>query len=164
MPIYKKVSASLTLLKDYRAESTCRASSHFRNEVLIGVGANIGDVNRRFAHLKVFLQRDRRLNVEKISSVLKNPPFGFLEQEDFHNLVIKVSTNMQAKTFMQFLLRSEKKFQRVRSFQDAPRTLDLDMIFFNNVSMKTEFLTLPHPHYQDRDSVVIPLKQIKEYR
>jgi len=164
MPLRCRLTQHLTLLKDYRAESTCKRTSSLRYKAVVGVGGNIGDVNRRFAHLKVMLQRDKRVKVEKISSTLKNPPFGFLEQEDFHNLVIKVTTSMQAKAFMQFLLRSEAKFRRERSFSDAPRTLDLDLIFFDNLVMKTDFLTLPHPHYKDRESVVIPLKQIKEYK
>ena len=169
MPLYRRLTHELTWLKSYQAESTSATSRRnrtpsLRHHAVVGVGANIGDVYRRFAHLKVYLLRDKRVQIEKISSVLKNPPFGFLEQDDFYNSVIALKTSMPAKVFMQFLLRSEKRFRRQRSFADAPRTLDLDLIFFDNLVMKTEFLTLPHPHYKQRESVTLPLIQIKEYR
>ena len=85
MSLSLRLSDTLTLYKDYRAESTSKRLRLLRYRAIIGVGANIGDVKRRFAHLKVFFRRDRRVNISKISSILKNPPFGFLNQDDFYN-------------------------------------------------------------------------------
>ncbi len=65
---------------------------------------------------------------------------------------------MRPRELLEFLLRTEKRFGRRRSFANAPRTLDLDLIFFDRVKMKTPRLTLPHPHWAERESVLIPLQ------
>ena len=64
---------------------------------------------------------------------------------------------MTPKKLLNYLLHLEKKFGRKRSFENAPRTLDLDMIFFDNRVINTPSLTLPHPSWSIRESVVIPL-------
>ena len=92
---------------------------------------------------------------------MKNPPFGFTEQEDFLNTTIVIKTSMNARIFLEYLMRLEKKFGRKRSFSNAPRTLDLDIIFFDNLVMDTDKLTLPHPAWMERESVLIPLSGLR---
>ena len=164
MPLFRRLTPALTLIKSYRFESTCSYHHHYRHSAIIGVGGNVGDVMRRFYKLKRYINAQKGMALVKVSPILKNPPFGYCDQEDFYNLVIKIKTSLGAKELMRFLLRCEKHFRRKRSFKDAPRTLDLDMIFFDNLVMKSDFLTLPHPHYRERLSVTMPLKAIKEYR
>jgi 2-amino-4-hydroxy-6-hydroxymethyldihydropteridine diphosphokinase len=136
--------------------------SSLRHQATVGVGGNIGDVKRRLHHLFIRLQREKRVDVVQTSLILKNPPFGYTKQEDFFNSIILLQTSMQAKQFLTFLLRLEKYFGRTRSFENAPRTLDLDIIFFDNLTLQTERLTVPHPHWQERESVVIPLAGLKK--
>ena len=131
-------------------------TSH-RYEVVVGIGGNVGDVRRRFEHLHFWIQRDKRVALLKTSLILKNPPFGYLSQEDFFNSIIVLKTSMQPKELLAYLMRLEKKFGRKRSFANAPRTLDLDIIFFDNRVIKTEKLTIPHAHWSQRESVLIPL-------
>jgi len=133
-----------------------RKTSH-RYEVVVGIGGNVGDVRRRFEHLFFHIQRDRRVALLKTSLILKNPPFGYLEQEDFFNSIIVLKTSMQPKVFLAYLMRVEKQFGRKRSFANAPRRLDLDIIFFANRVIKTEKLTVPHSDWSQRESVLIPL-------
>ena len=64
---------------------------------------------------------------------------------------------MQPKELLAYLMRVEKYFSRKRTFKNAPRTLDLDILFFDNRVVNTPKLIIPHPHWQERDSVVIPL-------
>ena len=155
-----RLNESLTTFKSLHFNTT-QVSSELRYEVTVGVGGNIGDVRRRFEHLFITLQRDKRVDVLKTSLILKNPPFGFKDQDDFFNSIIVLRTNMQAKVFLDYLMRLEKKFGRRRSFSNAPRTLDLDIIFFDNKIIQTEKLTIPHPSWYKRESVVIPLASIK---
>ena len=61
------------------------------------------------------------------------------------------------------MLRVEKVFGRKRLFKDGPRTLDIDIIFYENVKMETKELTLPHPGWRERESVLIPLSMMKRY-
>ena len=126
----------------------------------IGVGGNLGDVKRRFEHLFVDLKRDKRVEVIETSLILKNPPFGFIDQDDFFNSIIVLETNMQPSVFLDYLMRLEKKFGRARSFANAPRTLDLDIIFFDKRVIQTDKLTIPHAHWSERESVMIPLSGI----
>jgi 2-amino-4-hydroxy-6-hydroxymethyldihydropteridine diphosphokinase len=130
-------------------------------EVTVGIGGNIGDVRRRFEHLFFFLKRDRRVEVLQTSLILKNPPFGYIQQDDFFNSIIILKTAMQPKAFLTFLHRVEKQFGRRRSFANAPRTLDLDILFFDNRHIVTEKLTIPHASWSKRESVVIPLSGVK---
>jgi 2-amino-4-hydroxy-6-hydroxymethyldihydropteridine diphosphokinase len=134
-----------------------KQKSLHRYRAVIGIGGNVGDVKRRFDKLFNFLQKSIFVEVIATSPLLKNPPFGYLEQEDFQNGIIEVATSLHAQQFLYFLLRVEKKFGRKRSFADAPRTLDLDLLFFDYQTIQNRDLTLPHPHWRERQSVVIPL-------
>jgi 2-amino-4-hydroxy-6-hydroxymethyldihydropteridine diphosphokinase len=92
---------------------------------------------------------------------LCNPPFGYSDQSDFHNAVILISTPLDPHELLRYMLYAEKRFGRERSFANAPRTLDLDLIFYDNIELKTRRLHLPHPHWDERDSVVMPLEKME---
>lgn len=131
--------------------------------VLLGIGGNIGDVMRRFEYLLLFLNRSSFLKVIESSPILKNPPFGYTQQDDFYNALLLIETSLTPNALLRYCLDVEKKFGRRRSFQDAPRTLDIDMIFYQGVTMQTTRLNLPHPHWSKRSSVVIPLSYMKRF-
>ncbi len=135
------------------------------NIALIGVGGNIGDTLRRFNHLFYMLKREPKLKILATATILKNPPFGYLEQPYFYNTLLLLETTL---TPMQLLIRLqliENRFRRKRSFKDAPRTLDLDIILFNKRKVaKAPRLIIPHPHYQERESVLKPLESLKGVR
>jgi len=133
----------------------------FRYSVTIGIGGNIADVKRRFEHLFFEIKKQKRVELIQTSLILKNPPFGYVDQDDFFNSIMIIKTDMQAQTFLTYLLRLEKKFGRKRSFENAPRTLDLDIIFFDNRTINTKTLQVPHPSWSKRESVLIPLAGLK---
>ncbi|MEA1954291.1 MAG: 2-amino-4-hydroxy-6-hydroxymethyldihydropteridine diphosphokinase [Campylobacterota bacterium] len=137
------------------------ASSRGGYKVLLGIGGNIGDVARRFEHLFQFFQRDARVRVIETAPILKNPPFGYLKQSDFYNSLMLIETFLKPKALLRYILHTEKLFGRKHLFNDAPRTLDIDMIFYENVSMQTNYLTLPHHGWKQRNSVLIPLSYMK---
>lgn len=157
MYIKRSVNSNLEVSKGLRFPSFGYKKSSYRYEAVVGIGGNVGDVRRRFEHLYVWLQRDKRVSLMRTSLILKNPPFGYKEQEDFFNSIIVLKTSMQPREFLDYLMRLEKKFGRKRSFANAPRTLDLDIIFFDNRVIETKKLTIPHAHWAERESVVIPL-------
>ncbi|WP_345990269.1 2-amino-4-hydroxy-6-hydroxymethyldihydropteridine diphosphokinase [Sulfurimonas sp. HSL1-2] len=127
------------------------------HRAVIGIGGNVGDVVRRFERLLVFLRRDPFINVLSASPLLQNPPFGYTDQPDFINGVLLVETTLPPRALMHHLLRIERRFRRVRTFSNAPRTLDLDILFYDRRTLDYPDLTVPHPHWRERDSVVIPL-------
>ena len=160
MYIKRKLSVDLLTLKGLRFSRTFNAKSTHRYSATVGIGGNVGDVKRRFEHLFNYLRRDNRVELLQTSLILKNPPFGFTDQDDFFNSIIVVKTSMQPMLFLDFLMRLEKKFARKRSFANAPRTLDLDIIFFDNRVINKPRLQVPHAQWSKRESVLIPLMDI----
>ena len=160
MYLKRKLSDSLTTIKGLHFGITCKEKSSHRYSVTVGIGGNVGDVKRRFEHLFVFLKKDKRVELVKTSLILKNPPFGFVSQDDFFNSIIVLKTSMQPMLFLDYLMRLERKFARKRSFANAPRTLDLDIIFFDNRVINKPKLQVPHAQWFKRDSVLIPLMDI----
>lgn len=161
MYVKRKLDKSLTTFKGLRFGYRTKKRSSHRYRVTVGIGGNVGDVKRRFEHLFVYLKRDRRVELTQTSLILKNPPFGFVNQDDFFNSIIVLQVSMQPMVFLDYLMRLEKKFARRRSFANAPRTLDLDIIFFNNRVVNKPKLQIPHPEWFKRESVIIPLRDIK---
>ncbi len=132
----------------------------FKYEAIVGIGGNKGNVKKTFNYLFIYWKNDRRIRILQTSDILQNPPFGYANQSSFLNAVMKVQTSLSPKKFLNFLMHSEKRFKRVRSFKNAPRTLDLDIIFFNGFEQNDKRLNLPHPHWQERISVKAPLLKI----
>ncbi len=136
----------------------------FKNSVLLGIGGNIGDVLHT---LEAFLRKLKSmpyLRVIESSPVLKNPPFGYLEQPDFYNAVVHIKTNISYIELFRTMKYIEGRFGRKKAFKNAPRTLDIDIIFFGNMTIKLKTVTIPHPKWQERESVVVPISLMRSFR
>lgn len=136
-------------------------SAAYKYRALIGLGGNVGDVKKRFRDLYMYLLRYPRLAVIETSPILRNPPFGYATQADFYNAVMLVETSMAPKELLKFVLHVEKIFGRIRSFRNAPRTLDLDIILFEHKQYKQKNLLIPHPHWRERRSVLRPMEMLQ---
>ncbi|HEY9190394.1 MAG TPA: 2-amino-4-hydroxy-6-hydroxymethyldihydropteridine diphosphokinase [Sulfurovum sp.] len=156
--ITKKLNDQHTLIRT--AYFPCSLPAESGHPVLLGIGGNVGDVVRRFEHLYHYLKRSSLVRIIETAPILKNPPFGFTEQEDFYNSLIVIETLLRPKALLRYVLRVEKIFGRKRLFKDGPRTLDIDIIFYDNVAMETKDLTLPHPGWRERDSVLVPMQYL----
>ncbi|MEO1927384.1 MAG: 2-amino-4-hydroxy-6-hydroxymethyldihydropteridine diphosphokinase [Nautiliaceae bacterium] len=128
-----------------------------KNRALIGIGCNVGNCIRRFKKVYRFLNSHSKIDVIQTSIIYQNPPFGYLNQPDFFNSILVIKTDFSPLELLNFLLYTEKKFNRKRSFKNAPRTLDLDIIMFNNIKLNHKRLIVPHPYFKERDSVLVPL-------
>ncbi len=157
MYLKRRLNDDLSIFKGLHFPYEVNPKASHRYRAVVGVGGNIGDVKRRFENLFFDIKRDKRVELVSTALILKNPPFGFEDQDDFFNSIIIFKTSMQPHTFLDYLMRLEKKFGRRRSFANAPRTLDLDIIFFDNRVINSKKLTIPHPAYSQRESVLIPL-------
>ncbi|MBE0492474.1 MAG: 2-amino-4-hydroxy-6-hydroxymethyldihydropteridine diphosphokinase [Sulfurospirillum sp.] len=138
--------------------------SHFKHTALVGIGGNVGNVLKRFERVYYTLQKHPQVWIKESSFILQNPPFGFADQNDFYNAVLVLQTTFAPRELLKFLLHVEKIFKRRRSFKNAPRTLDLDIIFFDDVCYRHKKLIIPHPHWQKRDSVIIPMASLHNFR
>ncbi len=158
----KKLNDALTLIFTPHFPYNAKRKTKNRHRALLGIGGNVGDVLRRFEYLFVFFERSPLIDIVETAPILKNPPFGYLEQDDFLNTLILVETELSAQALLRYVLHTEKRFGRKRLFKDGPRTLDIDIIFYDTASVESERLTLPHPGWMQRPSVLIPLAMMKK--
>ena len=138
-----------------------RERGNFKNLYLLGLGGNLGDVRRRFERFYRVLQSDARFFVAQNSLILKNKPFGFLDQPYFLNAVMLVQSSLPPLTLLKIMQRAELRFGRKRSFKNAPRTLDVDILYASAKVRACERLMLPHPGACERISVILPLGEMK---
>lgn len=136
-------------------------SSSGRYCALIGLGGNIGDTKVIFKRLLRMWQDDNRINVCETSPLLINSAFGYTRQADFTNAVVSIKSNLSALNLLKIMQHYEIKFKRKRSFKNAPRTLDLDILYYSGRSRNSKKLTLPHQGADKRISVILPLGVMK---
>ena len=160
----KKVLNEELSLFFYPTFPKCFLKQTRNNRVLLGIGGNIGNSVRRFKKLALLFAKHPVLRLIETAPILKNPPFGYKEQPDFYNTLFVVDTTLSPFALLHYILYIEKRFKRVRSFKNAPRTLDIDIIWYEDKKVQTKNLIIPHPKWQSRDAVVIPLKYMLERR
>lgn len=133
----------------------------YKYKALVGLGSNIPDEKKRFTRLFRVMMNDKRIRILKSSSLWINEAFGFKEQRDFSNAVILLESSFHARSLLKLLLHYELKFKRKRSFKNAPRTLDLDLLYFSKKSKKDIFCCVPHYAAAERLSVILPLGELE---
>ena len=126
----------------------------------IGIGSNLGDPARQVAQAFAELDRMPHSRVVKRSSLYRSAPVGYADQPDFINAVAQLETGLPAERLLDELQQIEARHGRERSFPGAPRTLDLDLLLFEKLDMKTERLTVPHPRMHERAFVLKPLYEV----
>ncbi|WP_331775337.1 2-amino-4-hydroxy-6-hydroxymethyldihydropteridine diphosphokinase [Sulfurospirillum sp. 1612] len=158
------LNQDLTLYFSKNFPKRYKKKAFFKHQVVVGIGGNIGNVLGRFDAVFRYFKKDRRFHIVQTSPILKNPPFGYLEQADFFNAVFVLQTSMAPREMLKNLLHIEQLQKRERSFKNAPRSMDLDIIFFDDIRIKSAKLTIPHPKWSERISVMIPLGYVIKER
>lgn len=127
--------------------------------IYIALGANIGD---RAGQLSAAIDEMERagLHVTKQSSVYETAPVGYTEQPSFFNMVVEVESRQSSDELLKTLQQIEQRLGRERLFKNGPRTIDLDILFYNGEDIQSEHLTVPHPRMQERAFVLAPLAEI----
>ncbi|MGY3544528.1 2-amino-4-hydroxy-6-hydroxymethyldihydropteridine diphosphokinase [Bradyrhizobium sp. USDA 4472] len=130
--------------------------------VLIALGGNVGDVRTTFAKAIAHICGMAQAAVIARSSDYTTPPWGDEDQDPFINACVEIETDLDPHALLFVMQKVEQKFGRARSKDRrwGPRTLDLDMIAYDNVSMAKPDLTLPHPRLFERAFVLVPLAEI----
>ena len=127
-------------------------------QVYLGLGSNLG--NRQANMEKALKLLDDTLQIELISSVYETEPVGYVEQPMFLNAVCRGQTELGPLQLLSLVKGIEVSLGRVSSFPNAPRPIDLDIIFYGDMIMQTPELTIPHPRLEERAFVLIPLLEI----
>ena len=126
----------------------------------LGLGGNLGDRQRHLSAAVLALNSEPGVRVERISSVYETAPVGVVDQPDFYNLVVEVATTLTARELLQRCFAIEKELGRVRAERWGPRTIDLDVLWYEGVALQEADLTLPHPRMIERAFVLVPLAEI----
>lgn len=129
-------------------------------EVLIGLGGNIGDPLQAMRSALAALGSHPGCAVSRVSSVWKTPPWGVTDQPDFLNACAAIKTTLAPRDFLRLCLETEKELKRVRDLRWGPRSIDIDILFFGDFSIDEPGLTVPHPRIADRAFVLVPLGEI----
>ncbi|PHN06914.1 2-amino-4-hydroxy-6-hydroxymethyldihydropteridine diphosphokinase [Flavilitoribacter nigricans] len=125
----------------------------------IGVGSNLGP---REVQLRQALQwiEEEIGTLIRASNIYQTSPWGGIDQPDYLNQVWQIRTGLGPFHLMTALLELEKRANRERLQRWGARTLDLDLLFYDDYRIRTAFLTLPHPQIQNRNFVLVPLAEI----
>lgn len=131
-----------------------------KHTVFLGLGSNLGDSRAHVLHAMDALNSLPKSRLVARSSLYRSAPIGYLEQPDFINAVVQLKTDLTPLAVLQNLLALEREQGRQRQFLNAPRTLDLDVLLYDNLQHHEHGLTLPHPQMHLRAFVLQPLLEI----
>ncbi len=128
------------------------------HRIYLSMGSNLGD---RRGHLATAIQRLHDImEIEKVSSVYETEPVGYLEQPRFLNIAIAGTTRLSPQDFLQRAKEIESALGRQETVRNGPRPIDIDIIFYDNLTLDSEPLTIPHPRMAERAFVLAPLAEI----
>lgn len=126
----------------------------------LSVGSNMGNREELLQKAISLLGEYPEIFIESVSSIYETDPVGFTDQPVFLNLALKLKTTLSPHELLSKMQEVEAKLDRKRLQKWGPRTIDLDILLYNSVSIQTEVLTIPHPRMLERAFVLIPLSEI----
>ena len=134
------------------------------HEAFVAFGSNLGDKEKFIDEAIEALSNLPQINIVAISDKIVTEPYGNVEQDVFLNGVMKIETLLPADELLQILQKVEEHAGRERKIHWGPRTLDLDIIFYDDDIISEDDLVVPHPDMKNRDFVLKPLMQIAPYK
>jgi 2-amino-4-hydroxy-6-hydroxymethyldihydropteridine diphosphokinase len=130
------------------------------NNAYIALGSNIGN-RLRYLHDAVRkLDEHEQISVVDTSSIYETEPVGYVEQDYFLNMVVQVKTTLSPFALLEVTRKIEDDLGRKREIRWGPRTLDLDILLYNQENIETEQLIIPHPRMLERAFVLVPLLEL----
>lgn len=129
-------------------------------EAYIGLGSNLADPIHQITRAIHRISLSPSMTLVNTSSLYRSAAQGYTQQPDFINAVIQITTTYTALQLLEACQAIEQEFGRQRWFQDAPRTLDIDLLLYGQDTYQQPQLTLPHPRMWQRHFVLIPLYEI----
>ena len=126
----------------------------------IAIGSNLEEPEHQVRDAFEELAMLPQTRLARVSSLYRTAPVGFADQPDFVNAMAQIETALPPRALLEALLRIERRRGRVREFANAPRTLDLDIALYDEVTVDDPGLTIPHPRMHERAFVMVPLAEI----
>ncbi|OIQ59236.1 2-amino-4-hydroxy-6-hydroxymethyldihydropteridine pyrophosphokinase [Moorella thermoacetica] len=126
----------------------------------LGLGSNLGNREENLKQAVALLDAIAGLEVERISSWYETAPVGKADQGWFLNCVARIKTTMPARELLRAVMAVEQRLGRVRRERWGPRTIDIDILLYDDIKVTEPDLEIPHPRMLERAFVVIPLAEI----
>lgn len=130
------------------------------NTCYLALGSNIEPRKTYLESAIKHLHAQENITVVKESFIYETDPFGYEDQDPFLNQVIEINTDLPPDVLLQVIQEIERANGRERKLRWGPRTLDLDILLYNEENIQTETLVIPHPRMSERAFVLVPLKDI----
>jgi len=128
-------------------------------QLFLSLGGNLGNTREIFEGAYPLIEK-KIGKISVYSSVYQTEAWGPIPQADFLNQVLLVSTTLSAQACLTEMLAIEKEFGRERKERWGPRTLDLDILYYSDITIAEEDLTVPHPRIAERKFILTPLAEI----
>ena len=129
-----------------------------KHTIYLGLGSNVGE---REGNLRAAIEAlALTVEVAAQSSIYQTAPWGFTEQDDFLNQVVKVKTDLTPEQLLKFVKEIEGNVGRVETFRYGPREIDIDILFYDDLILEVEGLTIPHPKVHERAFMLVPLGEV----
>lgn len=126
--------------------------------VFLALGSNLGD---RSEHLRAARNAlSPQVEIVACSSIYETPPWGYTDQPFFFNQVLQCTTSLSPQELLTFVKTIEQNLGRMASFRNGPRTIDIDILFYDELTLDTPELGLPHPRIEGRAFVWLPLAEL----
>lgn len=126
--------------------------------VYLALGSNLGN---RLANIKNAISHfTPQMEVKKKSAVYETPPWGYTDQPAFLNQVVMAKTYLEPEDLLDHLKRLEVVLGREATFQNGPRIIDIDILFYDDVVIDSPPLQIPHPRLHQRGFVLVPLHEL----
>lgn len=126
--------------------------------VYLALGANLGD---RLSNLHAAIRSlPPKVHVRAESRVYETPPWGYTEQPPFLNMAIQAETDLAPAALLSYLKHIEAQIGREESVHWGPRLIDLDILFYDDLTLNSPDLVIPHPHLHERGFVLVPLADL----
>lgn len=125
----------------------------------IGLGSNIGD-RKRYLNNALQLMNSPHSRLVKVSGFYSTKPVGYTAQEDFLNCAAELTVRMTPHELLRFLQAIETRLHRERTVKWGPRTIDLDILLYDDAIIRSETLQIPHPRMHERLFVLVPLSEL----
>lgn len=132
------------------------------NKAYLGLGTNMGDRETYLSSAVNLLDNYENITVTNKSKIYETKAWGYIDQADFLNMCIEIKTSLNEYELLKVCQEVELKLNRERIIRWGPRTIDVDILFFNDIILNNEDLYIPHPRISERAFVLIPLMDINK--
>lgn len=127
----------------------------------LGLGSNLGEREQNLRKAVDLLNMRDEISVRKVSSIYATAPVGYTEQPDFLNIVIQVAATLSPTDLLEVCMSVERRLKRIRRLRWGPRTVDVDILLYDDADIKTPRLSIPHPRMTQRLFVLMPLAELE---